>query len=174
MTLGAWRGRADRIVCFSGFIPAFAGGESSVMCKIVDLCLPVQFLFPLPILQPFPQCGCLFAAGQPPLFVLDEHYLSLVIIIFRRGFEFLSRHQSSVLNRLYIFSYGFYFSWKLSVFFLIVRIHEVVCYAYTECFLEPVPNFFSVGSLVKSMYAVSPPVNKSFVFVYKDVFKVSP
>ena len=54
MTLGAWRGRADRIVCFSGFIPAFAGGESSVMCKIVDLCFPVQFLFPLPILQPFP------------------------------------------------------------------------------------------------------------------------
>ena len=54
LTLGAWRGRADRIVCFSGFIPAGKGGESPVMCKIVDLCFPVQFLFPLPILQPFP------------------------------------------------------------------------------------------------------------------------
>ena len=159
---------------FPGSSPPLPAGNLPLCVRLWIYAFPYSFFSLCRYSSLSRQCGCLFAAGQPPLFVLDEHYLSLVIIIFRRGFEFLSRHQSSVLNRLYIFSYGFYFSWKLSVFFLIVRIHEVVCYAYTECFLKPVPDFFSVGSLVKSMYTVSPPVNKPFVFVYKDVFETPP
>lgn len=85
----AWSSRPNRVF-FRVHLRLCRRGSFPLCVRLWIYAFPYSFFSLCRYSSLSRQCGCLFAAERPPLFVLDEHYLSPAIIIFGRGFEFLS------------------------------------------------------------------------------------